>query len=107
MGSVIDLMKTHSISQLPVLDGSRLIGLVSEVKVLNALVRGEATMKSPVGPIADEADVARVEASTPLTALAEKFAEWKTAVVMDGDKVRAVLTKIDLIEHMINEAPAS
>lgn len=107
MGSVIDMMKTHSISQLPVLDDGKLLGLVSEVKVLNALVRGEATMKSPVGPLADDNDVARVERSTPLTALAEKFAEGKTAVVVDGEKVQAILTKIDLIEHMINEAPPS
>ena len=77
-------MKTHGISQLPVLESDgRLIGLVSEVKVLNSLVKGEVTMKSPVGPLADINDAAMVERDTPITTLSAHFAQGKIAVVMD------------------------
>jgi CBS domain-containing protein len=34
LGSVIDRMKTHSISQLPIVEPGKLLGLVSEVKAL-------------------------------------------------------------------------
>ncbi|MCC7074914.1 MAG: pyridoxal-phosphate dependent enzyme [Deltaproteobacteria bacterium] len=104
LGSVIDRMKTHGISQLPVLESDgRLTGLVSEVKVLNALVKGEVTMKSPVGPLADINDTAMVERDTPITTLSAHFSQGKIAVVVDRaagkvPQVVALLTKIDLIE---------
>lgn len=105
LGSVIDRMKTHGISQLPVVEPGKLLGLVSEVKVLNALVKGEATMKSAVGPLADLDDAAMVERDTPLTTLSQHFSRGKVAVVVDrsagGVSVVGLLTKIDLIEHML------
>ncbi len=105
LGSVIDRMKQHGISQLPVTEPGKLLGLVSEVKVLNALVRGEATMKSPVGPLADLEDAATVERDTTLATLSQHFARGKVAVVVDrkGDQVSVIglLTKIDLIEHLL------
>jgi cystathionine beta-synthase len=105
LGSVIDRMKQHGISQLPVVEPGKLCGMVSEVKVLNALVRGDATMKSPVGPIADLDEAATVERDTPLSTLSQHFARGKVAVVVDraGQEVtvKGVLTKIDLIEHML------
>lgn len=104
LGSVIDRMKTHGISQLPVLESDgRLVGLVSEVKVLNSLVKGEVTMKSPVGPLADINDASMVERDTPVTTLSAHFSQGKIAVVVDRaagkvPQVVALLTKIDLIE---------
>jgi cystathionine beta-synthase len=83
LGVVVDRMKAHGISQLPVLEGGMLKGLVSEVRVLNALVKGAATMKSPVGALADMDDVATVERDTSLSILTSHFAEGKTAVVLD------------------------
>lgn len=105
LGSVIDRMKTHGISQLPVVEPGKLVGLVSEVKVLNALVKGEATMKSPVGPLAELDEAAMVERDTTLQTLSQHFSRGKVAVVVDrvggGVNVVALLTKIDLIEHML------
>lgn len=105
LGSVIDRMKTHGISQIPVVEPGKLLGLVSEVKVLNALVKGEATMKSPVGPLADLDDAAMVERDTALITLSQHFSRGKVAVVVDKSKdgvtVVGLLTKIDLIEHML------
>jgi cystathionine beta-synthase len=100
LGSVIDRMKKHGISQLPVVDGGKLMGLVSEVKVLNALVNGDATMRSPVGALADIEDTATVERDTSLATLGQHFARGKVAVVLDDGALLGVLTKIDLIEHM-------
>jgi cystathionine beta-synthase len=105
LGIVIDRMKTHGISQLPVVEPGKLLGLVSEVKVLNALVKGEATMKSPVGPLAELDEAAMVERDTTLQTLSQHFSRGKVAVVVDrvggGVNVVGLLTKIDLIEHML------
>ena len=105
LGSVIDRMKTHGISQLPVVEPGKLLGLVSEVKVLNALVKGDATMKSPVGPLAELDEAAMVERDTTLQTLSQHFSRGKVAAVVDrvggGVNVVGLLTKIDLIEHML------
>jgi cystathionine beta-synthase len=108
LGSVIDRMKKHGISQLPVVEPQRLVGLVSEVQVLNALVKGEATMKSPVGPLANLDEAAVVERDTALATLSQHFSRGKVAVVVDRSgeaghdlAVVGLLTKIDLIEHML------
>lgn len=103
LGSVVDRMKTLGISQLPVLENGGLQGVVSEVRVLDALVKGEATMKSPVGPLADLQGVAQVRRETSLSDLARAFAEGKIAIVLDGTRAVGLVTKIDLIEHLASD----
>ena len=100
LGSVVDRMKQHGISQLPVLDDGRLRGMVSEVRVLDALVKGEATMKSPVGPLASLDMVATVGRDTSLATLTNALADGKIAMVVDDDRLIGLVTKIDLIEHV-------
>lgn len=101
LGEVIDRMKTHGISQLPVCADGKLQGMVTEVQVLDALVRGQATMVSPVGPLCSLDGVATVNKHTTLSTLTAHFSEGKIAIVLDDDKqVAGVVTKIDLIEHM-------
>jgi cystathionine beta-synthase len=104
LGSVVDRMKTLGISQLPILEDGRLMGIVSEVRVLDALVKGEATMKSPVGPLADLQGVAQVRRETSLSDLARAFADGKIAIVLESDRTVGVVTKIDLIEHLASAA---
>jgi hypothetical protein len=73
--------------------------------LLNALVKGDATMKSPVGPLAELDEAAMVERDTTLQTLSMHFSRGKVAVVVDraggGVHVVGLLTKIDLIEHML------
>ncbi len=94
-------MKEHGISQLPVLDApNELKGLVSEVQILDALVKGDVNMKTPAKTIASMDNIAIVRKDTSISVLTNHFAEGKTAVILDSDSVAGVLTKIDLIEHM-------
>lgn len=101
LGSVIDRMKNNGISQLPVLDGEKLLGMVSEVKLLNALVKGEANMKTPAGDLADLDGVATVERDTSIGTLNAHLARGKIAVVLDMGSVVGLLTKMDVIDHMM------
>jgi cystathionine beta-synthase len=107
LGSVVDRMKTHGISQLPVIENDALKGVVSEVKVLESLVKGTVSMKSPVGAMASLDGVATVTKDTSLGVLTQHFAKGKIAIVLDDGKVHSLLTKIDLIAHMSGERVAS
>lgn len=96
---IIALMKTHGISQLPVLDGERLIGIISEVDLLKALLEDPASVDRPVAGLVDQ-NFVLVPAGTPVRRLAAIFAEGKVALVQEGGRLLAVITKIDLIEHV-------
>ena len=96
---IISLMKKHGISQLPVMDGGRLAGIISEVDLLNALLKDPDSVDRPVGDLVDQ-NYVLVPADSPVGRLAGIFTEGKVALVQEGDKITAVVTKIDLIDHM-------
>jgi cystathionine beta-synthase len=96
---VIDTLKKHGISQVPVLAGGKLKGLVHEVDVLRHLLSGKATQDSTIEPII-ESDYATVTPSTKVELLKGVLGDAKLAVVMDGDTVVGVVTKIDLIDYL-------
>src|SRR2546428_14076275 len=96
---VIRLMKKHGIAQLPVLDRTRLVGMISEVDLLNALLKDPDSVDRPVGDLVDQ-NYVLVPADSPVGRLAGIFTEGKGALVQEGDKITAVVTKIDLIDHM-------
>jgi cystathionine beta-synthase len=97
--AVIDVLKTHGISQVPVLKDGKLQGLVHEVDVLRYLLAGKGTHDSPIEEII-ESDYATVTPSTKVELLKGVLGDAKLAVVMDGETVVGVVTKIDLIDYL-------
>src|SRR2546427_4095888 len=96
---VIRLMKKHGISQLPVLERTRLVGMISEVDLLNALLKDPDSLDRPVGDLVDQ-NYVLVPSDTPVSRLAAIFTQGKVALVQDQGTITAVVTKIDLIDHM-------
>jgi len=96
---VIARMKAHGISQLPVLDEGKLVGAVAEVDLLRYLVSGEQSLDSAIGPLVED-DYATVSPDTGVEQVQGALAEKKMAVVLDGDAVVGVITKIDLIDYL-------
>ncbi len=96
---IIRLMKKHGFSQLPVMEGSKVIGIISEVDLLNALLRDPSNVDHPVADLVDQ-NYVLVAPDTPVTRLAGVFTEGKIALVEDAGKIQGVITKIDLIDHM-------
>lgn len=101
VGDVVERMKTRGISQLPVLEGGRLVGILNEVDVLKHLVSGGANMKTPVAQLAQDS-FATVSMESSVSFLGEHFNRGKVVLVMEGDALMGVITKIDLIDHMAN-----
>jgi len=97
--TIIRLMKKHGISQLPVLDGDRLLGIISESDLLNAILSDPASVDRPVGDLVDQNFVI-VPLDTPISRLGSVFAAGKVALVQKDNTIQAVVTKIDLIDHV-------
>jgi cystathionine beta-synthase len=97
---VIQTMKQHGISQLPVVgDGDRLYGVVGEVDVLRHLVSGEGHLDGTIEHII-ESDYASVTPETRVELLQSVLSEAKIALVTEHRKLVGLVTKIDLIDYL-------
>lgn len=100
IGQVIEDMKKHGISQMPVLaaDGTA-TGMIHEYDLLNGLIGGSYKLGDPIDAlIAPLQGVVTPETTIPQ--LRQVFAQDNVAVVREGQKITGVVTKIDLIEHL-------
>jgi cystathionine beta-synthase len=97
--AAIRLMKTHSISQLPVLDArGALHGIIGESDLLEYLINGGAMEHTIADLHAHE--VATVTPDTPIDELRAIFGRSQAAVVLDGGVVSGIVTKIDVIDFL-------
>ena len=99
----IQVLQEHGISQVPVLDSGHLLGLVSEIDLLNHLVGNPGVLTRPVEELV-EADYATVTPQTKVKLLKNIFNEAKAVCVLDRDDLLAVITKIDLIEYLASRS---
>ena len=95
--SVIRRMKEFGISQLPVLDDNKLVGLISEVDMLSALIEQRANLKTPIAGFLN-GNYALVEAHNRTTILAQMFSQNRVVVVEADRQIVGIITKIDFID---------
>jgi cystathionine beta-synthase len=92
-------MRGADVSQLPVLDDGRLIGLLDESDLLAAVEEGPARFADRVAS-AMVAKLNTVQAREPLDALVPIFERDEIAIVLDGREFLGVITRVDLINHL-------
>jgi len=92
-------MRGADVSQLPVLDGGRLIGLLDESDLLAAIEDGHKGFADPVAS-AMVAKLNTLQAREPLEALIPVFERDEVAIVLDGYEFLGVITRVDLINHL-------
>ncbi len=100
---IVALMKEHGISQIPLLEGGRLAGMITEVRLLKTMLDDPASVDRPVKELA-ESTYELVSPETPVSRLSQVFTEGNVAVVQEGDSPTAVITKIDLIDYLARTA---
>jgi len=95
-------MRAADISQLPVIDHGRLVGILDESDILNAVGprEGRADRFGQTVSAAMTRDVHTLQVGEPLENLNPVFERDQVAVVMDGDKLVGLITKVDLINHL-------
>lgn len=99
VSEVIAKMKEYDVSQLPVLENGKLVGMISEIDLLNYLLEGTHRASDPIQPIIDPAPPV-VDPETPVDSLADVFLSANAAVVVDHGSVAGIVTKIDVIDHL-------
>lgn len=103
--AVTEKLKQHDISQMPVVDsGGNLLGMISEVDLLNHIVLGDKhSSESPIGNLV-RADVATITPNASIESLMSVFVSRQVAVVVDAGQVAGILTKIDLLDYLASHS---
>jgi cystathionine beta-synthase len=93
-----ELFKEHGISQIPILDGGRLVGILTELDVMRELVSGRASPSTTVAE-AMVRKVSTVQLNETAGALLGIFEQGEVALVVDQDRrLIGIVTKMDLID---------
>ena len=92
-------MRAADLSQLPVVDGDRVVGLVDENDMLGAVL--EHSSRAFEHPV-KEVMVTRLEtisADAPIADLVPLFRRDLVAIVLDGSRFLGIATRLDLINY--------
>lgn len=97
---VVERMKIRGISQMPVLDNKNNVkGMIHELDLLNFLIKEKGKIDIPIEELVAPLQGV-VNPDAPTGHLKEIFDENNVAIVMEGEKVLGILTKIDLIDYL-------
>jgi len=100
--TVFARMRAADVSQLPVLDGDKIVGLVDESDMLAALLTNEGHLDRAFGRPVKDVMVTRLEtisAQAPIRDLVPLFRRDLVAIVMDGEHFLGLATRLDLINY--------
>jgi cystathionine beta-synthase len=96
-------MKLNDVSQLPVVEDDRIVGIIDEADILLAVYNDQATFKRPT----EEAMITRLEtipSATDIRELLPIFDRGHVAIVADGGQFHGLITRIDLLNYLRRSA---
>jgi cystathionine beta-synthase len=95
-------MRAADVSQLPVVEGERIVGLLDESDMLGVAITDAEGHHNAFTRLVQEVMVKRLEtvsAAAPIAELAPVFKKDHVAIVMDGDRFLGLATRLDLINY--------
>jgi cystathionine beta-synthase len=92
-------MKLYDVSQLPVMDGDHIVGILDESDVLLHVYGDETRFRDPVST-AMVTKLEKLNVDSPIEALLPVFEHGHVAIVMDGEKFLGLITRIDLLNFL-------
>src|SRR6266536_652936 len=92
-------MKLYDVSQLPVLEGDRVVGMVDESDLLVAALDDTSRLRAPVRDVMSTR-LRTVPPSTPIRELMPLFEAGLVPLVVDGGELVGLVTKIDLLNYL-------
>jgi cystathionine beta-synthase len=96
--------KLHDVSQLPVLEGEGIVGLIDEYDVLMAVTRGGSTFRDPVRKHMST----RLDTIAPSASLDEVLRildNGHVPIVAEGRRFHGLITRIDLLNSLRRKLP--
>ncbi len=92
-------MRMYDVSQLPVLEGSRLVGIIDQSDLLHAAVDDAARLRKQVRDVMTTR-LQTVPPSAPVADVVHLMDDGYTPIVVEGDALVGLVTPIDLVNHL-------
>jgi cystathionine beta-synthase len=92
-------MKLYDVSQLPVMQDGRIVGIVDEEDILLEVFENPQHFNEPVTK-AMESHLVTVPVDAPLPQLMEIFKRGLVAIVMKGNEFQGLVTRIDVLNWL-------
>ena len=86
-------------SQLPVMRGDELVGIIDESDLLLHVYGDEARFRDPVST-AMVSKLDKIDVRAPVAALLPVFDRGHVAIISDGETFLGLITRIDLLNHL-------
>ena len=96
-------MKMYDVSQMPVMEGESIIGIVDESDVLLHVYGDEKRFLDPVST-AMVSKLHVLDVTAPMESLLPVFDRGHVAIVVDGQKFLGLITRIDLLNFLRRRA---
>ncbi len=97
-------LRLYDISQLPVMDGDEIVGIVDESDLLLAVHRQPDKFRTPVREVMSSR-LELVSPETPIDDLLPIFRGDHVALVVDDGKFLGLITRVDLLNHLRRQIP--
>jgi predicted transcriptional regulator len=99
LSECVAMMKKNAFSQMPVFSGDRMVGTITEGHILDLLATAPNPRKVLSQRVVDHIQpvFAVVGGDTPVEALFSLFSYMTAVMVVSGEKVLGIITKIDML----------
>jgi len=92
-------MKLYDVSQIPVLENGKVVGIVDEQDILMEVIDNPAHFREPVTE-AMESHIVTVAPDASVAQLMDIFRRGMVAIVVDGDEFLGLITRIDVLNWL-------
>jgi cystathionine beta-synthase len=99
-------MRLYDVSQLPVLDGTRVVGIVDESDLLLAAAENPRAFGAPVRELMTE-KLETVPRNAPVESLLPIFDSGRVVIVMDNDGFHGLITRVDVLNYLRRQSRAA
>ena len=98
----LGLMRLHDVSQLPVMDGDRCVGSVTENALTTRSLESTKILDATVGEVMDE-PFPTLDAGHPADSVTKLLSKASPAVlVRDGARAIGIVTRTDLLQYLMS-----
>ncbi len=98
----LELIDTHHVSQMPVVDNGNSIGAVTEAKLMAAVIRRPEDVDEPIGSLAGAPFPVVPPDAGPTRLTHELSRDVSAVLVADANGILGVLTRYDLFKYLKN-----
>jgi cystathionine beta-synthase len=96
-------MRLYDVSQLPVLEGSKIVGILDESDLLLGAMADAGVFQRQVKELMTT-QLQTVDPRSPVESLLPIFDSGRVAIVVDGEEFCGLITRVDVVSHLRRKA---